>query len=89
MIKELRATQKRTNEQCRYNTRVLASTCPTLQSFWHWCAPGAQFRAMEKAVVQKHPNWMPLMWLAPNIFENCLTGTFPHASTVTLTPFLI
>jgi len=34
-------------------------------------------------------NWMPLMWFAPNIFENCLTDTFPHVSTVLLTPFLM
>jgi len=34
-------------------------------------------------------NWKPLLWLAPNIFENCLTGTFPYVSTVSLAPFLM
>ena len=33
-------------------------------------------------------NWMSLMWFAPNIFENCLIGTFRHASTVSLLLFL-
>jgi len=29
------------------------------------------------------------MWFAPNIFANCLTGTFPYVSTVSLAPFLM
>jgi len=46
-------------------------------------------------------NWMPLMWLAPDIFENsclthdwhismfkhCLTGTISYVRTVSLAPF--
>jgi len=57
----------------------LCRICSWLRNFQVW-VPGQ----LEGWCLWSH--WVPLMWFAPNIFENWLASTFPYVSTVSLAP---